>query len=296
MNRTILTNALGVVLALLCGLSFSHARTLTVTSTVDGMPGSLRATIQQARTGDDIVFDSDTDGSLISLTLGAILIDRSVTITGNGVGATMISGNDQSRIFTVQAGRSLSLKDLQLQNGQAMLGGAILNEKGQVTLEGVNIMACTATGDMATQGGGAIANVGGLVTIQGGTFMNNTAPGASGSGGAILNLDRGTLNLVDTELLSNSSSRAGGAIEDNSGGVSEVRLRNVTMIDNETGPSPGNGGAIHMTGDGYINVMGGAVENNRAAAEGGGLWNGSGRMIVLGVLFDGNVASGDDAS
>ena len=88
--------------------------------------------------------------------------------------------------------------------------------------------------------------------------------------------------------------RAGGAIE-MADGPSSGRLSRVTMTGNTTGPSPGNGGAVHITGPSNLTVIGGTYSGNTASREGGALWNGSGTMTVRGAMIDGNTASGDAA-
>jgi hypothetical protein len=63
--------------------------------------------------------------------------------------------------------------------------------------------------------------------------------------------------------------------------------------------NPGNGGGIHVTGTSFtrVDLRGSVVSNNRAAREGGGLWNQTdGVMIVrLGTQVTGNTAYGDAA-
>ena len=37
--------------------------------------------------------------------------------------------------------------------------------------------------------------------------------------------------------------------------------------------NPGNGGGIHITGAGEVNIDGSTINNNTATNEGGGIWN-----------------------
>ena len=63
-----------------------------------------------------------------------------------------------------------------------------------------------------------------------------------------------------------------------------AELTDVQLFDNVAGSNPGNGGALHLTGAGEVTFDGGAVINNRAANEGGGLWNSAdGTMNVTDV-------------
>ncbi len=105
-------------------------------------------------------------------------------------------------------------------------------------------------------------------------------------------------------MFGNSANRAGGGIEiaDGSG---ITTLTNVILSDNEAlgggggpvGGAPGNGGGLHITGNGDSIITGGSVTGNTAAAEGGGLWNGGGTMNLVGTTVTGNTAeaAGADA-
>ncbi len=63
------------------------------------------------------------------------------------------------------------------------------------------------------------------------------------------------------------------------------------LIDNSTGAAPGNGGGLHLTGAGAVDIDDGSVLVNRAAAEGGGLWNSAtGTMTVAGTRISDNEA------
>ena len=128
-------------------------------------------------------------------------------------------------------------------------------------------------------------------------MSGNSADGTAGSGGAILN-NGGTLRVSGGTIQNNDSNRAGGGIESN--GAAQNTLAGVTLRGNSTGGdadnAPGNGGALHITGAGNASVLGGAVADNSAQSEGGGLWNSTaGTLLVDGTSFRGNVASGDQS-
>ncbi|MCC9641989.1 dockerin type I domain-containing protein [Rhodopirellula sp. JC740] len=176
-------------------------------------------------------------------------------------------------------------------------GGGVWNSgTGEMTLVGTTVTGNTASGDEADQGGGGVFNDGGVMLITTSTISDNVADGVSGSGGGVLNT--GTLTVSDSTISGNVANRAGGGIEATAG--TTTALTNVALNLNNVGISPavaapGNGGGLHITGDGDVTITGGTVNNNVAASEGGGLWNGSGVMTVTGTTIDGNVASGDDA-
>ena len=142
------------------------------------------------------------------------------------------------------------------------------------------------------ESGGAIRVNGGILVVAKSTLRGNRAVGDSASGGAIMN-DGGSVRVIKSTLRNNRAERAGGGIE---------ALAGITTVDdsllrgNRTGKGPGNGGAIHLTGDGQVVVTGSRVIGNVAAAEGGGLWNSAvGSMDVRNTLLAGNRVKGADA-
>ncbi len=168
------------------------------------------------------------------------------------------------------------------------------------TIRNATIRNNAATGNAAVEGGGGIHNENGSLTITNSTITGNVATGAAGSGGGIINVG-GTVSVTNSEISGNTANRAGGGIETTSG--STITLNGVTLDTNSAGvdigagatPAPGNGGGLHVSGDGTVNVTGGTVSGNRAALEGGGLWNSSGSMTIDGTTISGNTASGDTA-
>ncbi len=165
-----------------------------------------------------------------------------------------------------------------------------------MNIDGTLILENTASGDGADQGGGAIYNFNaGTLVIANATISNNDADGTLGSGGGILNDAGAQLTITDTEISGNTAIRAGGGIEDNSG-TSTILLTNVNLSGNAAMGPPGNGGGLHITGAGSATISGGTVSDNTASLQGGGLWNGSGTMIITDTMIDGNIASGDAAT
>ncbi len=78
-----------------------------------------------------------------------------------------------------------------------------------------------------------------------------------------------------------------------------VTLTDVALNNNNAGiapavAAPGNGGGLHITGNQNITITDGSTNNNTAANEGGGLWNGSGIMNLGGDLtITSNSAAGE---
>ena len=219
--------------------------------------------------------------------------DAASAAPGNG-GAIHVSGTGTT---SIQGGVAVG-------NLAFLEGGAFWNGAGLMTVDGVTIGGRNrgefnvASGDAADTGGGGLFNNGGTLEVVNATILANKADGASGSGGGILS-DGGILKVSDSMMRWNSSSRAGGAIESTNG--AELIIDNVDFLENTTGPAPGNGAAIHVTGPGNTTITGGTATNNDAALEGGAFWNGSGTMTLSGTQIGGanftnaNIARGDGA-
>ena len=178
-------------------------------------------------------------------------------------------------------------------------GGAVWNAAGSTTfITDVLFDSNFADGSDADNGGGAIFNNGGDVFVSSGVFTDNSALGTAGSGGAIFSTDGRVLVQSDSEFSRNSSARAGGAVEIVDGDFFDTGSR---YFANSTGQqdlpaSPGNGGAIHITGTATSAFTGTEFSFNVARSEGGAVWNAAGStMFLTDVLMFNNVANGNDA-
>ncbi len=221
---------------------------------------------------DSVDFTTNTTGSMPG-NGGALHVTGSPTVTANG---GTVSGNIAARE-----------------------GGGFWNGSGLMTVNGTTFTNNVANGVELHDGGGALFNNKGQLEVSNAVIDNNHAPGAAGSGGGIFNLEGG-LYVGNTTIKNNSASRAGGGVEDNTPGsknpgVPSAEFSNVNFQNNTTGNAPGNGGAIHVTGDSLVEISGGSVISNTAASEGGGFWNNKGEMNVSGTTFTDNVASGESA-
>ena len=211
-------------------------------------------------------------------------VSPAIAAPGNG-GALHITG----------AGTAFITGGTVSKNVAAAEGGGLWNGSGTMTIKGTTISENIASGAGADNGGGGIYNLNnGTLNISKAMITNNIANGAAGSGGGILNDVGSKLNIDSTVISGNIANRAGGGIEDNSG-TSTILLTEVNLDENIVVGPPGNGGGLHITGGGSIIIMGGTVNGNSAAREGGGLWNGSGTMTITNTQIDGNIALGNAA-
>jgi parallel beta-helix repeat protein len=203
--------------------------TLTVTSSADTGPGSLRYAIWGARSGDTIVFAPNNVYGRMTITLNRELaINKSLTIQGGGLVTITCYITDQDRVFDVFTLSSLhptpvqvTLSGLTIEGGHGLgsqenaYGGGIFNS---ATL---TVSNCLITNNRCNLFGGGIANSGTL-TVSGCTFLGNSGgifngflggtPGNasltnctfSNNGGSGLFLDRGTTTTVTNCTFANN--------------------------------------------------------------------------------------------
>ncbi len=172
-------------------------------------------------------------------------------------------------------------------------GGGLWNSMtGTMSVTRVKITGNSAAGADADQGGGGLYNDGGSLSVTGSELDSNDATGAAGSGGGILN-NGGQLSIDTTKVNSGTAQRAGGALEAVAG---TTTITGSSFESNTAGPMPGNGGAVHVTGAGSVDVTSSSFGANTATAEGGALWNSAtGTMSIDTSQILGNTASGADA-
>lgn len=226
------------------------AETRTVTTADDDVAtppaGSLRKAIADAGDGDTIEFQAGLTGA-ITLAGTELLLDKNLTITGPGAALLAISGNQQSRVFRVSAGKTVSISGLAIRDGKASNGTDLFLRLGGTAPDG--------------QSGGGIYNEG-LLTLANCRITNNSAgrggnfsadynahAGNGGSGGAILNA--GGLILTNCQLDHNHAGSGGSA----------------TALGATAGIG-GHGGAIHSLAGGGIELLNCTLSEN-AAGDGG---------------------------
>lgn len=184
-------------------------------------------------------------------------------------------------------------------NTAASEGGGLWNQGGTtMTVDSSTITGNTASGNDATNGGGGIFNNNGgtLIVQNSSTISDNIADGTAGSGGGIFGEDGGSITITGGTISGNQANRAGGGIEVR--GAHSLTITDTMLTANNVGvapavAAPGNGGALHVSGTGTVDITGATVAMNLAANEGGGLWNQAGTtMTVTDTTINMNTASG----
>ena len=158
--------------------------TITVTSIADSGPGTLRqALINAAPSGDVINFAKSIRNKTITLTSSELAFGKSLEIDGSG---QTISGASARRVFHLTTpGATVTIMNLQIDNGLADQGAGLLDEGANLTLNGVTFRSDQALGTLPGSdgmgGGLAVIGPGATVSITGGEFVSTQPRGASGS-------------------------------------------------------------------------------------------------------------------
>ncbi|WP_367390592.1 PKD domain-containing protein [Lewinella sp. LCG006] len=226
---------------------------ITVTSTADSGPGTLRQAVIDIPVGGTIDFNV---GGPILLTSGQINLEKNMTLDASGPGLVIdASGNGTNRIFGVYGNAVVNLRNIEMANANSpgAFGGAI-----EVSVATLNAANCTfrnnsggpggavsvgfGTGNFfncnfidnsgTLQGGALDINTNSTSTVANCLFYNNQS---STNGGAIALVFSATGTIVNNTISENSASNGGGVFQDGSAG--DITLYN-NIIANNTGSSP----------------------------------------------------------
>jgi hypothetical protein len=288
-----------VILPVLVMLFHTLLNAATVTSTADNAgPTTLRTLINLAMPGDTINF-ALPPGSTITMTLGKIVIDKNLTISGPGpTNLTIVGANPNERVFEIQpnmgVGVTVNMSRLRFsggykaldgapgtlpspngQNGGLARGGIVLNNM-HCTL---NVSNCIMDGCFALGGNGG-RGFGGIVAPPG-----NGGFGGQSQGGAIFTA--GICAVYDSTFQSNLA--VGG-----NGGNGTNAASSYNGSDGGGGGA-GSGGAIYVdyTGDSPALVTVNCTFFDNLAHGGDGGRGGDGKMAAqAGDGGDGGNAAG----
>jgi len=199
-----------------------------------GSGTSLREAVLHAPAGSTIVFAPALHGFVFALNDGQMVISRNLTIDGSTLSIGVeVNAQEMSRVFEVQAGKTVSMIRLRIVGGKVTGDGGGIRNAGNLTLRD-----CELTSNQATGGGGAIENSGTL-SLNACTLAGNTA----GVGGGGIEHASGVLSLTNCTMTGNSA-QWGGAIDGD--GTSTIRLYSCTLSGNHA--SDKGGGIEETTG------------------------------------------------
>src|SRR6266478_131593 len=204
---------------------------ITVTNTNDSGPGSLRQALADANYGDTIEFAVT---GTIGLTSGELLVNQDTTISGPGSENLAVNGNDNSRVFHIGSGRTVTISGLTITNGHADHGGGIFNDHARLTL-----INCAIDGNYAADRGSGIYNDGDAGLFASLEIDNSSVRGNSGTTAIYNDANfNGHAALVITN--STLSDNVGDAIRSNAcgsphGGSPQVQITSTTISGNSGG-------------------------------------------------------------
>ncbi len=161
-------------------------------------------------------------------------------------------------------------------------GGAFYNEAGSITFGTEALFESNE----AVNGAG-VYNKGSVTIADKASFKTNIA---TGDGGAIYNYEGGSISIGKESTFDGNEGVNGGAI------YSKGRLDIDSSGTFKNNIASGNGGAIYLEGTNSFSLMSGTFEANEAVNGGAFYNNGATTSIGNGVLFKGNIASGDGAA
>jgi Big-like domain-containing protein len=175
----------------------------------------------------------------------------SLTLEAENEGSTpILRAEGAFRVLAVEAGATVRVVGLAIENGNTTGTGGAIENKGALT-----IVDSTFSGNTAANGG-AIANiVGGTLTAEDSTFSGNST--TSVGGGAIIAF--GTTTVARSTLVENNAPINGGAINVQPSGTATI-IRS-TLSGNESGSLGGamsNLGTLYVVGSTFMGNTGSA--------------------------------------
>ena len=234
---------------------------------------SLREALIRIADGGTITFapglnNGITTDGVITLSLGELVIDKSVTIDGD------LDGDDSTRDITIDAdgnSRVFRIDDGDDDNESAVnIDGLIITGAEGPTRSGGGIYNgdefliltnATISGNLAGMGGG-VFNYEGKVNVANSIISGNSA---TFLGGGIANYTFGSANVTITDsTISGNSARSGGGLINYNGNVT---IANSTISSNSTSM---NAGGIFSVGA-LTEVVNSTISNNSASNNGGGI-------------------------
>lgn len=292
-----------VIVTLLAALLvFSGARPVLANGTVENCNDD-NAFASVIGGGGSVDFNCGDQHATATITLSrTYTISTNTTIDGGG--KITLSGGHSMRLFVVNNGVSLDLKNIVLTSGynNSSGGGAIVNN-GFLAMENSTIRDTTNSGfdggaiyttgamditnsafiNNKSGNGGAIFASGSnaQLSINGTSFSENSVASnvqGSNQGGAIMASGGANVQILSSEMYSNSGGYGGAIYND----ASTLNLTNTTVRDNQATKGDGGGMSNHGTTT-LTNVR--FATNHAPAGSGGGLANASTATLSGGAFL-----------
>jgi hypothetical protein len=162
------------------------ATTITVTTTSDSGAGSLRQAVADAQSGDTIDFNLLAQSKIV-LTSGELVLSNSITIEGPGAQLLVISGNNNSRVFSTASSATITMSGLTLTDGNGA-GAAFFGSGGAILCGGpLTVDDSVLANNACADAGGIYVGPDGRLTLTRFTLWGNKSTG--GQPGAALDVE-----------------------------------------------------------------------------------------------------------
>ncbi len=220
-----------------------------------------------------------------------LLVASAVTITGPGVGALAISGEDLTRIMQVNSGVVATINDLTFLDGRLTgtnRGAGVLNN-GTLTLNRVVF----DSNESSNHGAAVSTSATGTLKVTDSTFVGNKTVG--GSGGAIYSGSNlaNALVIERSTFIGNEANSAGALYLDGSDETGTASIVNSTFSGNKA--LAGQGGAIRNTSSAPpLTIVNSTIVANTATSSGGALaiaGNTANRFLIHNTIVADNVST-----
>jgi len=296
----------------------ARAANQTVTDLGDGgLSGQLRQKLTDCLNGGGgtITFAQGLSGQITLMrgSLPTITGNAGIQVTIDGGGVIEISGNNSNnngvRIFNVNAGATLTLRNLTLSHAFADGDGGAVASTGALNAVNVNFFNNIVTASWSgsailcwgpltitncefgfnSGGGGAVKprSSGASTTITGSYFHDNQSNGSAGGGygGAMQLHDAPSVTVDQCDFENNEAGTSGGAIHVNVN--SALTLTNSTIISNRADTA--TGGGLDIRGSAFISNT--QITSNKAPVAGGGINSEVGAQVeIVNSTISGNTA------
>lgn len=243
-----------------------------------GTGTSLREAILHAPDAAVIGFEPEFDEGTITLVSGQLAITKNLTLDASNLpSGVAISGDDDTRVFDIQAGKTVVMNKLQIIDGEVAGDGGGIRNAGTLTLNNCEVFSNESSDD----GAGIFSS--GPLTLNA-TVVSSNASGSTG-GGLVA---EGLLTLTGCTIIGNTASSNGGGLYGND---VTATITASTFESNSSGGSPG-GGAIDNDNDGTMTLTGCTLSGNSADTKGGAIEN-DGTLSLTACTVSGNTATGN---
>ena len=206
----------------------------------------------QTNGGGTITFNCGGPMTIIFSGQKTITSPNNVIIDGASI--ITLDGDDNDRLFYVESGATLDIRNLTIQNGEIDEDGGAIYAEASSTLKISNSLLRWNIAEDGEDGGAIWSN--GTLTIDGSTFYQNEG-------------------------------NDGGAIDND--GEGSTTITNSTFDDNEA--YDGDGGAIDNSAP--LTISNSTFENNDAYDDGGAIWTSDAVVAITESTFEGNDADDD---